>query len=276
MLEKIVGSAPMFLLVAARCFALIMSLPLFSSRTVARLPKVALAFYLAYFEFPLLSFNEGLFAPYLDYVSLDGKFTLEYILLLAGEAMIGVIIGFYVNVIFAAFSTAGQFFAFQMGFAASSVYDSMSEVENPLMGEFLNFLAMLVFLQTGLFRSLFTIGVGASFRSLNVFSILEHSDRMASFMMGGLTTLFRDAMIISLPLVATLFLVNVTVGILSKAAPQMNLLAEGFPILILSSFLILAFLLPHLIEFFEASFRHGFQDLQALFSQVGYQIGGGQ
>lgn len=276
MLEKIVGSAPLFLLVAVRCFALIMTLPLFSSRTVSRLPKVALAFYLAYFEFPLLSFKDGPFSAYLNYLSLDGKFSLEYILLLIGEALIGVIIGFYVSVIFAAFSTAGQFFAFQMGFAASSVYDSMSEVENPLMGEFLNFLAMLVFLQTGLFRSLFTLGIDASFKSLNVFSILEHSDRMASFMMKGLTTLFYDAMVISLPLVATLFLVNVTVGILSKAAPQMNLLAEGFPILILSSFLILAFLLPYLMEFFDASFRHGFQALQTLFSATGYQIGGNQ
>ncbi len=276
MLEKIVGNAPLFLLVAARCFALIMSLPLFSSKTVSRLPKVALAFYLAWFAFPRLSLSEGLFAPYGQFLSTDGHFTLEYVLLLMGEAMIGVIIGFYVNVIFAAFSTAGQFFAFQMGFAASSVYDSMSEVENPLMGEFLNFLAMLVFLQTGMFQSLFTAGLGTSFRSLNVFTILENSDHMASFMMGSLSRLFHDAMVISLPLVATLFLVNVTVGILSKAAPQMNLLAEGFPLLILSSFLILAFLLPHLIEFFAASFRHGFQALQVLFETVGNQIGGTQ
>ncbi len=275
MLEKIVGSAPLFLLVTARCFALIMTLPLFSSRTVSRMPKVALAFYLAFFEFSKLTQSEGLFAPYMAYVSLDGNFSLEYILLLVGEALIGAIIGFYINVIFAAFSTAGQFFAFQMGFAASSVYDSMSEVENPLMGEFLNFLAMLVFLQTGLFQNLFINGLGASFRSLNVFSVLENSGHLASFMMKSLTTLFHDAMIISLPLVATLFLVNVTMGILSKAAPQMNLLAEGFPILMLTSFLILYFLLPQLIEFFAASFKHGFQALQSLFMSLGTQSGGG-
>ena len=275
MLEKIVGNAPLFLLVAARCFALIMSLPLFSSKTVSRLPKVALAFYLAFFEFPQLSLNGGLFASYGQYLSADGNFSLEYILLLVGEALIGVIIGFYINVIFAAFSTAGQFFAFQMGFAASSVYDSMSEVENPLMGEFLNFIAMLVFLENGYFQKLFINGLGASFKSLNVFSVLDNTRHLASFMMGGLSSLFYDAMLIALPLVATLFLVNVTMGILSKAAPQMNLLAEGFPILMLTSFFILSFLMPHLIQFFVASFRHAFQDLQALFTQVGSQIGGG-
>ena len=275
MLDTIVGNAPAFLLVAARCFALIMSLPLFSSKTVSRLPKVALAFYLAWFEFPQLSFREGLFAPYLAHLSLDGNFSLEYILLLLGEAMIGIIIGFYVNIIFAAFSTAGQFFAFQMGFAASSVYDSMSEVENPLMGEFLNFIAMLVFLETGLFQRLFVQGLGTSFQTLSVFSILENSNRIAYFMMGALTTLFHDAFIIALPLVATLFLVNVTMGGLSKAAPQMNLLAEGFPILMLTSFLILSFLMPSLIEFFSASFSHGFKALQTFFITVGQQAGGG-
>ena len=275
MLEEIVGNAPLFLLVAARCFALIMTLPLFSSKTVSRLPKVALAFYLAFFELPVLARDDSPFSSYLGYLSPDGGFSLEYVLLLAGEALIGAIIGFYVNVIFAAFSTAGQFFAFQMGFAASSVYDSMSEVENPLMGEFLNFLAMLVFLQTGMFQRLFTDGLGASFRSLNVFSLLENSGRLASFMMGSLTVLFRDAMVIALPLVATLFLVNVTMGILSKAAPQMNLLAEGFPILMLSSFLILYFLLPQLIEFFSSAFGQGFKALQTLYADLAPGAGGG-
>ena len=269
MLESIVAKAPLFLLVAARCFTLIMTIPLFSSKSVARLPKVAMAFYLAYFLFPQISLTDGLFAPYSSFLSPDGKFTIEYILLLVGEALIGAIIGFYITVIFAAFSTAGQFFAFQMGFAASSVYDSMSEVENPLMGEFLSFLAMLVFLENNWFQKLFIYGLGASFKSLNVFSILTHSKNLALFMMKSLSTLFHDAIIIALPLLVTLFLINVCMGILSKAAPQMNLLSEGFPILMLTSFLILSFLMPALMEFFTDSFVRGFRTLERLFISLG-------
>ena len=52
---------------------------------------------------------------------------------------------FFVSMIFAAFSTAGQFFAFQMGFSAASAFDSLSQVENPLMGQYFNFIGILVF-----------------------------------------------------------------------------------------------------------------------------------
>ncbi len=265
MLERIVGESQLFLLVAARCFTLIMTLPLFSSKTIPRLAKVALAGYLAYFLYPQLSFTSGLFAPYSPYVSASGQFTLEYILLLAGEALIGAIIGFYITVIFAAFSTAGQFFAFQMGFSASQVYDSMSEVENPLMGQYLNFIAMLVFLQNNWFQELFVKGLMTSFRSINVFSILTHGENLAVFMMESLSRLFYNALVISLPLMGCLFLINICMGILSKAAPQMNLLAEGFPILMLTSFFLLTNLMPVFISFFTSSFVTGFKQIETLF-----------
>ena len=58
-------------------------------------------------------------------------------------------------------------------------------------------------------------------------------------------------------------------GILSKAAPQMNLLSEGFPILMLTSFLILSFLMPALMEFFTDSFVRGFRTLERLFISLG-------
>lgn len=272
MLETIVGNAPVFLLVAVRCFALIMTCPLFSSKRVPRFAKFALAGYMAYFIFPQVSLSSGTYAAYASYISTAGSFTQEYIFILIGEGLIGIIVGFYVTVIFSAFSTAGQFFAFQMGFSASQVYDSLSEVENPLMGEFFNFIAMLIFLQNHWFQRLFLGGLVTSFKSLNTFSIIDHSDHLASFMLSSLTILFKDALTVSLPLMGTLFLINVCMGMLAKAAPQMNLLAEGFPILMLTSFFLLTVLMPNICEFFEAGFVSGFRHLENLFIRLG---GGG-
>ena len=150
--EGILRNAPVYLLSAARCFALIMTLPLFSSQTVNRKVKIALAGFLAAFISPQLSLYSGSFSAYGPFITPEGNFNLVFILLLLGEGMIGVIIGFYIQIIFAVFSTAGQFFAFQMGFSASSTYDSLSQVENPLLGQFLNFSAMLVFLQQKFFQ----------------------------------------------------------------------------------------------------------------------------
>ena len=269
MLDRIVASAPLYLLVAARCFTLIMTLPLFSSRTVPRIAKVALAFYLSYFVFNRLSLSSSPFASYTAYITSSGNFNLEYILLLLGEGIIGLIIGFFVAIIFGAFSTAGQFFAFQMGFSAAEAYDALSQVENPLMGQYLNFLAMLVFLNNRWFQKLFINGLNASFDSLNAFSVATNTKGLMTFMLSGLSSLFYNAMIIALPLMGTLFLINVAMGILSKAAPQMNLLSEGFPVLMLTAFFVITALMPDLLDLFEQSFEAGFHQLQNLFIRMG-------
>lgn len=263
MLDSILLQAPVYLLVFVRCFALILTLPMFSMRSASRIAKVALAGYMAFFI--LGSINTETYAPY---IGGDGAFSLMYVLLLAGEVLIGVIMGFFISIIFAAFSTAGQFLAFQMGLSAASSYDALSQVENPLMGQFFNLVAMLVFMQTHWFQKLFLQGLSASFASLSALSIAGCNQKIAGFMLTGLTGLFADALVIALPVMGTLFLITVCTGLLTKAAPQMNLLSEGFPIMILVAFSIIAIVMPSIIDFFVRSFNKGFADLQQFFADI--------
>ncbi len=264
MLERILANSPVFLLIAVRCFAMVMTLPLFSIRNVSRISKVALTGYLAYLLFPHVDFS--MYAPY---IGTDGAISLPYIMLLIGEGLIGLLIGFYVTIIFAAFSSAGQFFAFQMGFSASEVYDALSQVENPLMGQFFNLVAMLIFLQSDWALFLFSKAIVSSFDSLNALSLVLQREQMIHFLLGSLTKLFADAFLISLPIMGTLLLISVTMGILSKAAPQMNLMSEGFPIMILVSFFIIWSIFPQICEFFIHSFSAGFSSLERLFVIIG-------
>lgn len=263
MLDSMLLQAPIYLLVFVRCFALIMTLPMFSMRSAPRVAKIALAGYLAFFIFG--SINTAIYAPY---IGEDGTFSLLYILLLIGEGLIGVIIGFFISIIFAAFSTAGQFIAFQMGLSAASSYDSLSQVENPLMGQFFNLVAMLVFMQTQWFQKLFLQGLVVSYDSLSAINIVTHNEKFLQFLLRGLTSLFADALIIALPVMGTLFLISICTGLLTKAAPQMNLLSEGFPVMILVAFTIIAFVMPSVIDFFVRSFNSGFMDLQRLFTSI--------
>lgn len=265
MLEQLVANAPIFLLVAVRCFAMIMTLQLFSSRTIPRIAKVALTAYMAYFIYPQVSLTSGPYAAYASFISPTGNFNLEYILLLLGEGMIGIIIGFYISVIFASFSTAGQFFAFQMGFSASEVYDAMSQVENPLIGQYFNLIAMLIFMQGHWFQKLFLGGLVTSFQSINALSIVNNQQVLLTFMLKGLTLLFKDALIISLPVMGTLLLINIGMGIMTKAAPQINLMSEGFSIMIMVAFFIMMALLPVFCDYFIECFSEGFQQMQVLF-----------
>lgn len=263
MLNEILSQAPVFLLIFARIFAMLLVLPMFSMRSASRVAKVALAGYIAFFIFGTCDLSY-----YLPYIAQDGSFSMEYFLILIGEVLIGIILGFFITMIFSAFSTAGQFLAFQMGFSAASSYDSLSQVENPLMGQFFNLIAMLVFMQTHWFQTLFLQGLVTSFSSLNAISIVQSTESIVKFVMSGLSSLFVDALVISLPVMGSLFLISICTGLLTKAAPQMNLLSEGFPIMIMLAFVIIAFILPDMIDFFVRSFEKGFADLFDFFKNV--------
>lgn len=260
MIDEILNKAPLFLLIYARSFSLLLTAPLFSTRTASRIAKVALAGYISFFLFGTTNLS-----VYDSYITFDGVFNFQYFLLVLGEALIGVIIGFSITIIFAAFSAAGQFLGFQMGLSAASSYDSMSQVENPLMGQFFNLVAMLVFMQTKYFQLLFLKGLSLSFESLNALSIVNTTEKIASFMIKGLVNLFCDALIIALPVMGTLLLITICTGLLTKAAPQMNLLSEGFPIMIIVAFLVINFAFPKLIDFFMGSFEKSFFDLERFF-----------
>lgn len=263
MLDRILLQAPVFLLIFARCFAMLMTLPLFSMRAVSRIAKVALAGYIAFFMLGVVDFN-----AYIPYLTEDGVFSFEYILILIGEILLGVIMGFYVTIIFAAFSSAGQFIAFQMGLSAASSYDSLSQVENPLMGQFFNLVAMLIFMQSQWFQRLFLNVLGTSFKAINSITLIAARETFIRFLLKGLTQLFADALIISLPIMGTLLLISVCMGLLTKAAPQMNLLSEGFPIMILVAFYVIRGIFPSVIDFFGKSFVSGFSELQTFFTQL--------
>ncbi len=263
MLERILSFAPGYLLVYVRCFAVVMTLPLFSVRSVSKMAKLALSGYIAFIVLPSVDLS-----VYFPYFGSNGVFSISYIMLLIGEGLIGILMGFYVSLIFSAFSTAGQFFAFQMGFSASEVYDALSQVENPLMGQFFNLVAMLVFLQSDWAQILFGRAFISSFKSLNALSFLANQESVVKFLLSGLTDLFADAFIIALPIMGVLCLISVTMGILSKAAPQMNLLSEGFPVMILTSFFIIAALMPGLCDFFNRAISVGFYNLENLFGSI--------
>jgi flagellar biosynthetic protein FliR len=261
-MPAVIAQAPIFFLVAARILAMIMTTPLLSMQSVPRVAKVALAGFIAFLVMPQ-AYPVGWNVE---------PFSMQYALLVVGEALIGVITGFFVSMIFATFSSAGQFFSYQMGFGASEVYDALAQIENPLLGQYLNLVAMLVFLEINGFQTLFLGGILRSFQSLNCFSLISAKEVFVAFFLKGLSTLFLNAMVIALPVVGTLFLINVAMGLLSKAAPQMNLLSEGFPITILVTFFLLAVSLPLMVNLFVQIMDQGFFAFEQLLANAGKAI----
>jgi flagellar biosynthetic protein FliR len=259
--DELISKAPLFLLVAVRVFAMIMTTPLLSIQSVPRVAKIALAGYTAFIVYPAVNAT-GLDAGRL-------AFTMPC---WCGEGLLGVITGFFISLVFSTFSSAGQFFSYQMGFGASEVYDVLAQIENPLMGQYLNLMAMLVFVQIKGFQTLFLGGVFRSLQAINCLNLASARGEFVLFFLKGLSTLFLNAMIIALPIMGTLFLIHVAMGLLSKAAPQMNLLSEGFPITIIVTFILLMISLPIMVNLFTAIMERGFFSLEALFKAAGGSI----
>lgn len=256
--DFILNKAPAFLLIVARVSGLIFTTPLLSTRAVSRIVKIALAGFIAF-----------LCLPYYPISQYTEVFNFHYLLLLLGEALIGILTGFFVLMIFSTFSTAGQFFTYQMGFGASGVYDTLSQIENPLMGQYFNFIAAIIFLQIKGFQRLFFTGIVESISRVNCFVFLKSEKPIVGLLFKSMTTLFLDAMVMSMPIMGTLVLIHVTMGLLTKAAPQMNLLSEGFPVTILVTFFLLTIMFPFLINTFDEILRSGFTSLHYLFMEFG-------
>jgi flagellar biosynthetic protein FliR len=264
-INDILASAPAFLLIAVRALAMIEVAPLLNSESIPQVAKISLAGFAAYASFSTALVRDWIIGP----------FGLSFIFLVIGEALIGIIIGFFLALIFAAFSTAGQFFSLQMGFGASETFDPLSQIENPLLGQFLNTVAMLIFVTVDGFRDLFLGGFWRSLQSINVMSLVEGREHVVSMMLAGLSRLFLDAIVISMPILGSLFLVSLSTGLISKAAPQINILSEGFPISITVAFLLIYASLPFMTEALSRVITSGFQTLQTLYLRVGLRIAGG-
>ena len=282
-LQNILSFGPVFLLIAVRAFAMVQTAPILSSDAVPQTARIALAGLAAFAVLPTADIYMAANSPN-GIVTLPGgtlsdlryeTFSLRFMMLLIGEGIIGIIIGFYMTVIFAAFSTAGQFFSLQMGFGASETFDPVAQIENPLMGQYFNLVSMLIFVTIGGFHQLFLGGFWRSVQSLNVIAMIDGREHLVGMFASGLSRLFLDAFVISLPILGTLFLTSLTTGLISKAAPQVNILSEGFPISITAAFFLIFASLPFMIEAFSRVIDSGFKNIENLYIQIGRQIASG-
>jgi flagellar biosynthetic protein FliR len=196
----------------------------------------------------------------------------HFFLIVTGEALIGIIIGFFLVLVYSSFQLAGQFFSLQMGFGASEVFDPLAQIEIPLLGQFLNLVAMLVFITTGGFQKFMLKGVSDSFAALKAVDLVLPNDKLLSMFVGSMGKLFESALVISFPILGTLFIISISIGLLAKAAPQMNLLMMGFPISIGIAFIVLFATIPFLMEAFGRLIDLSFQGISKLLMDMGGRI----
>ncbi len=257
--EFSVADFQLFLLVLFRVGAMLQVAPLFSSSAIPPMARIGFSFFIALAIFPWIR-DAGYYIP---------ESFVEYFLLVVGEALIGVLIGFYLVIIFAAFQVAGQFFSLQMGLGASQVFDPLAQIQIPLMGQFLNIIAMFVFLTINGFHKFMISGVLRSFQAFKAVDLVLKREQLFEVIITSLGQLFEHALVIAFPILGTLLLVSVTMGLLAKAAPQMNLLMIGFPIAIATAYIVLIVAMPFLIAAFARIIDGSFSTLEKIYLYSG-------
>ena len=255
-LESVAENSQLYFLIFARVVALFMTAPILSNSSIPAIVRNSLALMITIVIFPFA----------VNYVvPADG---VGFIFVAVGEIALGVITGFLITIIFTVFQLAGQMFAVQMGFGASQVYDPLAQVEIPVIGQLFNFIALFVFITTGAFQKIFIIGIVRSIEFVKATDLIVQQELLLERALFALNSLFTQALVISFPMLGTLILLSVTMGLLAKASPQMNLMMVGFPIQITVGFVMIALSLPFLIEKFDIIIDNNFYFLADLFSRV--------
>ena len=227
-----------------RILALMSSAPLFSHASVPVPVRIGLAFAVTIVVATAL--------PAAPFVS---PFTLAGAILVVQQILVGLAIGLAMQLVFAAVTLAGDMIGLQMGLSFASFIDPQNSEQAPIIGGFLSLVLMLVFLAINGHLAL----IAAMADSFSVMPIgpggWRSLDAMRLVHAGA--GLFATGVALALPVVGALLLVNLTLGVLTRTAPQLNLFAVGFPVTLTVGLVMLLLALPFAVPALQQALERG-------------------
>jgi flagellar biosynthesis protein FliR len=215
-------------LLALRVSALVWTAPILSARVVPARVKSAIVVLLVLLIWPAAMAHGA-----------GARMTAGAIL---GELMIGVMLGIGATLFIGAAESAGDMLAVQMGLSGANVVNPMSRTQLPVIGQFLGLFVTALILAGG--GHLYIINaLSTSVSLLPVGGPIDvQSGTMAAVGLGS--TLLRLGLQFAAPVVASMMLGNVTLGVMARAVPQLNVLMVAFPVQIGIGLVMLATTLP--------------------------------
>ena len=193
--------------------------------------------------------------PHIDALSL-ASFTL-----VAQQVLIGLAMGFLLQLLLQLFVVAGQIIAMQMGLGFASMVDPSNGVSVPVVSQLHLMLVTLLFLAMNghlvmievLAESFTALPVGAGFLSQQALWELA----------GWASWMFASAVLLALPAIASLLVINCSLGVVTRAAPQLNIFAVGFPSMLVIGLCILWVMLGGYLHLFDQFTRQAL-DMMAI------------
>lgn len=241
-------------LILARIMGLMFTAPIFSAASISTTSRMGLG----------LMVSAVLYSSTASYLMPLPGSTGGFMLAIADQALIGVLIGYMMTVIFSAFQVAGEIFSIQVGLSFSEVLDPQSQVSAPIIGTLKNTIGLLLFIAVD-----FQMDGEVTTAMLHSVRALAYSFQMAPMLVLDTTTtggilsyldqtmgaMFVTALKIGIPVMGILFITSVTMGLMGRAAPQMNLMNMGIQVNIIVGLLLLMALYPVIIPLMREALR---------------------
>lgn len=240
--NEIIQALQMWLWPFFRIAGLLMTAPIIGTRSVPMKTRISVALIITMIVYPIIPV-----VPEIDPFSLHG------IIISIQQVIIGIAMGLCVRIVFIALELAGQAIGQLMGLMMASMVDPLNGNQVPIIGQFYLLLATLLFLVVDghlmmirvLAESFITMPITAGGLSRDgAWEVLMWTGRI-----------INTAVVIALPALVSLLIVNLAFGVMTRSAPQLNIFAVGFPIMIIMGVIIIFFSLdgfiPHMMAMFN-------------------------
>ena len=247
-----------FLLVLIRVSILLFMFPIFSSNVFPATLKMGFALVVSLLFYSVVTVDLARFPMSIPATGL----------LIAAEAMIGLILGLCLNIFFASVQLAGQIIGFQMGFAMINVVDPQTGANVSIMDQLGYWVCVVIFLLLNGHHIMF-IAMVDSFELVPMGYFMMHDAMMVKAIELG-SQLFLLAIKIGAPVIASLAFVSVGFGLISKFSPQMNVMIVAFPLKIVAGLMLFGLSLQ-IINILTRSYVSEFKELLMYFL---FYIGG--
>lgn len=244
--QELLEQIALFFWPFVRISSLFMAIPVFSARTTPVKIRIIFSFLVAIIIMPLIPKM-----PAVELMSYTG------VMVTIQQMAIGLATAFILQLVFAVMLVAGQSIAYSMGLGFASMVDPISGVQVPVVAQILIISASLFFISVNghllliemLVESFTTLPVGViGLTKADLWAIIMWSEEM-----------FAGGVLLSLPIMSIILFINMSFGVASKAAPQLQIFGVGFPITIMLGLVLIWVGLPHIIDIFELIMAEGFQ-----------------
>lgn len=238
-----------------RIMGLMATAPLFGHRSIPRRVKMGLGVLLAI-----------VIAPNLPHLPMQDPLSWAGLLILAQQLLIGLAMGLTLRIIWSGVEMAGEIIGMTMGLGFATFFDPASQGRSSAISQLLSLLLLMLMISSDLHLLLIEV-LADSFTTLPIATEPLQPEGWRQLAYWG-AHLFSLGIQLAMPVVTALLIVNMALGVLTRAAPQLNLFGIGFPVTLSIGLLLIGISMPYWTEPMSMALREGIELVRALAQQL--------